>query len=375
MENFVRDSLNFLGNPTGHTISEGPLRHRTAVIGCGNTGCQILSRFSEARAPDRWNSVPDVLTVAVNATCTTSATSTSGSTSPHTTFPDDIIADERLFYTYPPRKGFSTFELPYVGEYAAEQASGRLKEALDAHETGLCIIIAYMGEGSGAGSAPILAGMAREMGIVVLCIALCPVMAQKGVHPIACEGLAALRETADSVLLVDPQALLPEFDETVQETVREYCDEVQQIVVDTVTRICDLVNGRSLMGVDYMDVFTVFRQPGDCVLWRGKGQGDGKAIEAVADCRRHPVPALDPTGAKGCIISVRGGMDLTLEDAETAANLIGAICNPTATVVWGARADRRLDGQLDIMAIFSGLNPYEEKGAKTAVGRERKIIQ
>ena len=373
MENVVRDSLNYLGNPAEFTISEGPRRFRTAVIGCGNTGCQILSRFSEARSPDRWNSVPDVLTVAVNATRTfgttsvdsafgadssAEATRTAGPTSPHTTPPDDIVADERLFSKYPPQKGLSTYELPYVGEHAAEQASRRLKEILDAHETGLCIIIAYMGEGSGAGAAPILARMAREMGIVVLCIALCPVIAPKAGRPIACEGLAALRETADSVLVVDPQALLPEFDGTVQETVQEYCDEIQNIVVDTVTRICDLANGRSLVGVDYADVFTVFRQPGDCVLWRGKGQGDGRATEAVADCRRHPVSALDPTGAKGCIIPVHGGMDLTLEDAETAANLIGGICDPTATVVWGARADRRLNGQLDIMAIFSGLNPY-----------------
>lgn len=70
------------------------------------------------------------------------------------------------------------------------------------------------------------------------------------------------------------------------------------------------------------------------------------------------------TGAKGCIISVHGGRDLTLEDTETAANLIGGISNPNATIIWGALPYNHLESQTDVMAIFSGLNPYGEKEMK-----------
>jgi cell division protein FtsZ len=333
MQNFIKHALELSKEDTDALLHSGPFRHRPAVIGCSDMGCQIASQIAEAGDTD-------VLTLFVNLTA------------PWKESLHDTVNDELLFFDIPLQKCLKSYEPSHLDEHAAEHACDRLKQALDAHSTGLCIIIAHMGEESGTGAAPLIARMAREMGIVVLGIALCPPIDRKSAQPFEGEALSDLRAAADSVLVMKMEVpiLEPQGQNSWQ-----FDPETEKTIVDTVMRVCDLVNGKSLMGVDPLDVFSILGQPGDAVLWHGIGQGEDRAVDAIEKGRFYTRSKSGVAGARGCLISVHGGADLTLNDAEEATRCLGTMCDPDALVIWGARAFNRLEGRLDVMALFTGI--------------------
>ena len=311
---------------------------RIAVIGCGDTGNIVVTRLYET-------GIRGVLTVALNTTGTGKR-------------PDLVQADELVFIDMPLRKGFIEYEPPYNGVFSAIMAKSRLEKLL--HHTDLCIVIANLGEGSGSGAAPIVAELAKKMGNVVMGIGIYPFHLPVYLRRrITDRGLAALRAAADSVLVVDLYTLVPEYGAL---SITDFVQKIHQIIAQTVKLTCDMITEPSLVCVDHQEMYDILQQHGDIVLMRGTGTGDDRVSQVVLECRKHPLPSLDIADAKGCIISFYGGMDFTLEDALEAGELLTKECDPDASVIWGARAGEHLDGQIQVCALFTGLDSRWKPG-------------
>lgn len=223
--------------------------------------------------------------------------------------------------------------------------------------TGLCIVIANLGEGCGSGAAPVVAQIAKSMDFVVMGIGIYPCTLPANTPlPFCNQGLSALRAAADSTWVVDIQALVPEFNDL---PIEEFVQKTHDIVAETVKRICDTVNEHSVISVDPVDVRTVFEQPGDIVLVRGEGSGQNRVAEAIKDCNRRRLPSRDIFNAQGCILSVYAGTDITLNEAEEV--LIQLLDESLeAENVLCIRPVSGMEGKIDVWAIFTGLGTFEE---------------
>jgi len=312
------------------------LPKQIAVIGCGDCGSTIVTRLNE-------KGINGVLTVALNTTGTGKQL-------------DIIQADERIFIDVPLRKEFIEYEPLDNGEYCAKMAESRLRDLLcqidPASFSRLCIIIASLGEGCGSGAAPVVAKIARSMDFAVMGIGInTRNLPGNTPHTIQDQSLAALRAAADSTWVVDLQVLVPEFKDL---PIEGFIQKTQDIVAETVKRICDTVNEPSVISVDPLDVRTILKQSGDIVLVRGDGSGDNRVAMVIEDCSRRRLPSRDIFNAKGCIISVYTGIDITMNEVEEVLiQLLGV--SPKAENVLCIRPVSGMEGKINVWAIFTGL--------------------
>jgi len=240
---------------------------------------------------------------------------------------------------------------PVIGQKAAEESRNELQESLQGAD--LVFIAAGMGGGTGTGAAPILAEVAKEVGALTVGIVTKPFgfEGRKRLRQ-AEEGIARLAEHVDTLIVIPNDRLRDAIAGAPLNEAFRAADDVLRMGVKGIT---DIITRPGLVNVDFADVRSVMADAGTALLGIGVGSGRSRATEAAQAAMSSPLlESARIDGAKGVVINISGGKDMTLEDMTTASEAIYDVVDPDANIIVGAVVDERLEGEIHVTVIATG---------------------
>jgi cell division protein FtsZ len=241
---------------------------------------------------------------------------------------------------------------PEIGKRAAEEAHDQIKRALRGSD--MVFVTAGEGGGTGSGAAPVVARIAREVGALTVGIVTMPFrfegtkrrsQADAGVH--------YLREECDTVIVIPNERLLEVLDKTT--SMLDAFKVADDVLRQGVQGICDLITEPGLINVDFADVRTIMQDAGTALMGIGFATGENRAAEAAERALRSPLVDSELMGARGVLLSIAGGNDLSLYEVNEAAELIREATTDDTNIIFGATIDERLEGQLWVTVIVTGV--------------------
>jgi cell division protein FtsZ len=247
---------------------------------------------------------------------------------------------------------------PAIGQKAAEESRADLAQTLQGAD--LVFIAAGMGGGTGTGAAPVVAEVAKECGALTVGIVTKP-FGFEGRRRMrqAEEGIARLSEHVDTLIVIPNDRLRDAIAGAPLQEAFRAADDVLRMGVKGIS---DIITRPGLVNVDFADVRSVMTDAGTALLGLGVGSGRSRATEAAQAAISSPLlEAARIDGAKGCVINISGGKDMTLEDMTTASEVIYDVVDPEANIIVGAVVDERLEGEIHVTVIatgFEGGGPY-----------------
>lgn len=250
-------------------------------------------------------------------------------------------------------RGLGAGMAPEIGEQSAREAEAEIEAALTGAD--MVFITAGMGGGTGTGATPVVAEIAKRLGILTIGVITKPFDFEGGKRrQLAEEGIEKLKQSADAVIIVPNQKLLQIVDKrtSVYEAFRISDDVLRQAVQG----ISDLINLPGEINVDFADVRSVMSNAGTALMGMGRanGAGDGAAVTAALQAIESPLIELSIEGAKGVLINVQGGKNLTLFDVNEAAEAIQKIVDPDAKIIFGFSTDNNMQDEVRVTVIATG---------------------
>ena len=250
--------------------------------------------------------------------------------------------------------GLGAGSRPEIGTAAAEESVDEIKACLAGSH--MAFITAGMGGGTGTGAAPIIARIARELGVLTVGVVTKP-FAFEGQRRmrIADDGIHKLQEFVDTLIVIPNQNLFRVANE--KTTFAKAFEIADEVLYSGVRGITDLMVMPGLINLDFGDVRTVMSEMGKAMMGTGEATGERRAIEAAEAAISNPL--LDHSsmkGAKGVLINITGGMDLTLFEVDEAANKIRAEVDPEANIIVGSTFDEKLDGKMRVSVVATGIS-------------------
>ena len=254
-------------------------------------------------------------------------------------------------------KGLGAGSNPEIGMQAAEESKDKIRERLQGVD--LLFIAAGMGGGTGTGAAPVVAKIARECGCVTVAVVTKPFMFEgKRRDENARRGIAELSKVVDTIVIIPNDKLLETLppDTSMIEALK-YADENLRMGI---CGIADLISTPSLINLDFADVKTIIQNKGYAHMGVGMATGDNRVVQAVKKAISSPLLETSIEGAKGVILNVKGGNDLTLGQVYEAAKLINSVIDSSATVIFGANIDPDYNEKFEITVIATGFTDKDE---------------
>ena len=252
-------------------------------------------------------------------------------------------------------EGLGAGSLPEVGRAAAEESIDEIRDHLAG--THMCFVTAGMGGGTGTGAAPVIANAARDAGILTVAVVTKPFAFEgKRRMQAAEEGIERLRECADTVIVIPNQNLFRIAD--ARTTFADAFAMADRVLYSGVGCITDLIVKEGLINLDFADVKSVMRDMGRAMMGTGEATGEGRARTAAEAAIANPL--LDEAsmiGAKGVLVSISGGMDMTLFEVDEAATRIREEVDDDADIIVGAIFDQALEGKFRVSVVATGLRP------------------
>ena len=254
---------------------------------------------------------------------------------------------------------------PSIGQKAAEESRAELQEALQGSD--LVFIAAGMGGGTGTGAAPVVAEVAKESGALTVGIVTKP-FSFEGRRRMrqADEGIARLAENVDTLIVIPNDRLK---DVIAGAPLKEAFRNADDVLRMGVKGISDIITCPGLVNVDFADVRSVMTEAGTALLGIGLGSGRSRSIEAAQAAINSPLlEAGRIDGAKGCVINISGGKDMTLEDMTSASEVIYEVVDPDANIIVGAVIDEKLEGEIQVTVIATGFEsnqPYRNQRSRS----------
>ncbi len=252
---------------------------------------------------------------------------------------------------------------PQVGEKAAEEAQQEITSAIEGAD--MVFVTAGMGGGTGTGAAPIVAKIAKDLGILTIGVVTKPFSFEgKRRQNQAQQGLEKLRESVDALIVIPNDKLLDVVDRRV--SLQESFIVVDEVLLRGVQGISDIITIPGLINVDFADVKSVMQASGSALMGIGRGTGEGRAIEAAKIAINSQLLETSINGASGVIVNITGGPDMTLHEVTDATNIINDAVLDDARVIIGAVVDDNIQGEIQITVIATGFElksqlPVEEK--------------
>ncbi|QPC88299.1 cell division protein FtsZ [Mesorhizobium sp. NBSH29] len=250
-------------------------------------------------------------------------------------------------------QGLGAGSLPEIGRAAAEESIDEIMDHLAG--THMCFVTAGMGGGTGTGAAPIVAAAARKAGILTVAVVTKP-FTFEGTRRMraAEEGVERLRECADTVIVIPNQNLFRIAD--AKTTFADAFAMADRVLYSGVGCITDLIVKEGLINLDFADVKSVMRDMGRAMMGTGEASGEGRAKKAAEAAIANPL--LDEAsmmGAKGVLISISGGKDMTLFEVDEAATRIREEVDDDADIIVGSIFDSALEGKFRVSVVATGL--------------------
>ncbi|MGQ9614816.1 MAG: cell division protein FtsZ [Spirochaetota bacterium] len=352
-------------------VDEGVLTNRIKVIGIGGGGCNAINRMVNAN-------LKNVELIAAN----TDLQSLNINKAPY-----KIQLGAKL------TKGLGAGADPEVGEKAALEDREKIVEALRGAE--MVFITAGMGGGTGTGAAPIVGGVAKEIGALTVGIVTKPFHFElERKMEIAEEGIAKLIEIVDTLIVIPNQQLLEIVDR--KTSILEAFRIADEVLRQGVQGISDLITVPGEINIDFADVKTIMNMSGGALMGTGVGKGENKALEAAQLAINNPLlEDATITGAKGILVNVTGGNDLTLFEYDEIVKLITSNACNDAMIIAGMVIDPSMANEVRVTVIATGfskaakveddlsgpkgfevfpLKEFEPKRHKPPVARELPII-
>ena len=261
-------------------------------------------------------------------------------------------------------KGLGAGAQPEVGQKAAEESIEEVKQLMEGAD--MVFVTCGMGGGTGTGAAPVIARIAKDMGILTVGVVTKPFRFEaKQRMNNALAGIENLKNSVDTLIVIPNDRLLEIVDRrTTMPDALKKADEVLQQAVQGIT---DLINVPGLINLDFADVQTVMTDKGIAHIGIGKAKGDDKALEAVKQAVSSPLLETTIEGASHVIINISG--DISLIEANEAASYVQELAGDDANIIFGAMFDENAEDEATITVIATGLNAH---GANTPVERAMK---
>jgi len=247
-------------------------------------------------------------------------------------------------------RGLGAGGFPELGEKAAEASRHELADLLS--NTHLLFITAGMGGGTGTGSAPIIAEIARDQGAIVVAIVTFPFSLERTRLNVARAGIGRLRKVADTVIVIDNNKLVQYVPNLPIDRAFSVADEV---VARAVKGITETIMEPSLINLDFADIKSVLGGGQVAVISVGDGEGPDKVERAAENTMAQPLLEVSYEDATGALIHITGGEEMTLGEANRVGELITKELSPDASVTWGARVDPALKDKMQVIAILTGV--------------------
>jgi len=309
---------------------------RIKVIGCGGAGTNTISRCTEA-------SIEGADLIAVN----TDAQHLLLSKSPH-----KVLIGRRI------TRGLGAGSLPQIGEEAANESEEDIRKAVAPAD--MVFVTCGLGGGTGTGSAPIIAEIAKEAGALTIGVATLPFKVEGLVRLDNAEvGLKRLREACDTVIVIPNDKLLEIVPNLALNAAFKVADEV---LMRSIKGITEMITKPGLVNLDFADLKTIMKRGGVAMIGLDEAEGENKAVNAVVEALNSPLLDVDVSGATGALVNVTGGDDMTIGEAERVVEEVYSRVDPNARIIWGTTIDTGLKKTIRTMLVITGVKSKQILG-------------
>ena len=269
-------------------------------------------------------------------------------------------------------RGLGAGANPEMGKRAAEESLEEIKGALEG--TDMLFITAGLGGGTGSGSIPIIAELARSMGILTVGVVTRP-FSFEGFkrRKNADEALANLKGKVDTLITIPNDKILSIIDKTTPLT--EAFEVVDEVLQHAIEGISGLITQHGLVNLDFADVKAVMQDAGTALMGIGYGTGDSRAAEAARAAIDSPLLELSINGAQGILFNITGGTDLSMFEVDEAARIITETAGPEANIIFGAVIDDNFTGQVKCTVIATGFDQEQLKNTQAASPAQRYLTK
>jgi cell division protein FtsZ len=257
-------------------------------------------------------------------------------------------------------RGLGAGALPQVGEEAAREAEEELKKILV--DTHICFITCGLGGGTGTGGAAVVARTAKEMGALTISVCTLPFRGEGKMRMENAEwGLERLRDASDTVIVIPNDKLLETVPRLSLNAAFKVADEV---LMRSIKGLTEVITRPGLVNLDFNDIKTIMKGAGVAMIGLGESDapGDERIQEAIDQAINSPLLEVDISQANGVLIDVIGGTDMTISEAERAAEEIQARVGQNARIIWGAAVDPAMDKTVRVMLVATGVKSKQILG-------------
>ena len=268
---------------------------------------------------------------------------------------DRSLAEERIAVG---ETGLGAGARPEVGQQAAAAAADTIREHLNGAD--MVFVTAGMGGGTGTGSAPIVAQIAKEVGALTVAVVTKPFLFEgKRRMRVAEQGLDELRSVVDTVIVIPNQRLISVADDNL--SFLDAFKMADEVLTNAVNGISELITTPGYINLDFADVRTVMRDMGGAVMGSGRATGENRATEAALKAISSPLlEDSSIAGARGVLINITGGPDLTLNEVSSAASLVEEEADDDAEIIFGSVLHDDLQGEIRVTVIATGFDKPRE---------------
>lgn len=306
-----------------------PLGARIKVIGCGGGGGNALNRMIKSN-------IKGIEFIAVN-------------TDAQALYHNE--ASTKINIGKATTRGLGAGSYPEKGKQAAEESSEEIKQAIDGAD--MLFITCGLGGGTGTGAAPVIAEIARDLGILTVAVVTKPFSFEGHRRKTqAEEGLENLKNKVDTLIVIPNDKILSLIDK--KTPLQEAFTVVDDVLRQGVQGISDLITVTGMINVDFADVRAIMENAGSALMGIGYGTGENRAAEAAKAAIDSPLLELDINGAKGILFNITGGTDLSMFEVDEAARIITEAADPEANIIFGAVVNDSYTGEIKITVVATG---------------------
>ncbi len=255
-------------------------------------------------------------------------------------------------------RGLGAGSLPQIGEEAAKESEQDIRNSLGRAD--MVFITCGLGGGTGTGSAPVVAQIAKESGALTIGVVTLPFSVEGLIRMENAEaGLRRLRDVCDTVIVIPNDKLLDIVPNLSLNAAFKVADEV---LMRSIKGITEMITMPGLVNLDFADLKTVMKRGGVAMIGLGEAEGENKAINAVVEALNSPLLEVDISEATGALVNVTGGEDMTISEAERVVEEIYSRVDPNARIIWGTTVDPSLKRNIRAMLVITGVKSKQILG-------------
>ncbi len=306
------------------------------VVGCGGAGTNTISRCIESQ-------ITGAELIAINTDAQHLLLAEA---------PKKVLIGRHL------TRGLGAGSLPQIGEEAAKESEQDVRGALGRAD--MVFITCGLGGGTGTGSAPVVAQIAKEAGALTIGVVTLPFSVEGLIRMENAEsGLKRLRDVCDTVIVIPNDKLLDIVPNLSLNAAFKVADEV---LMRSIKGITEMITMPGLVNLDFADLKTVMKRGGVAMIGLGEAEGENKAINAVVEALNSPLLEVDISEATGALVNVTGGEDMTISEAERVVEEIYSRVDPNARIIWGTTVDPELKRNIRAMLVITGVKSKQILG-------------